>query len=92
MARMARKRTPMKKQARVTLKMARWMAREYAQYSPAERGRKIRRALGNSASARSFVRRLMPQFYNDAYGEASTLGAFGYSVSARSVRLRAKSR
>jgi hypothetical protein len=50
-------------------KMAKWMAEDYARYSPVERGRKIRKALGDSASARSFVRRLLPQFYEDAYGK-----------------------
>jgi hypothetical protein len=74
------------------LQMAEWMAREYAKYSPAERGRKIRKALGDSASARSFVRRLLPQFYNDVYGDATSSEASDHSESAHAAPLHAKPR
>ncbi|MGH9779051.1 MAG: hypothetical protein ACRD5I_11630 [Candidatus Acidiferrales bacterium] len=49
------------------MKMATWLAKEYADYSPAERGRRIRKAIGESAAARSFVLRLLPEYYEDAY-------------------------
>ena len=74
------------------LEMAKWMAREYAKYSPAERARKIRRALGDSESARSFVRRLLPQFYEETYGRAKPSVAGDDSVSAQGAPLHAKAR
>lgn len=73
-----------------TARMARWLAKEYADYSPAERGRRIRKALGDSAAARSFVQRLLPEFYEDAYGEANSVG--GRSVSDQPASLHARSR
>ena len=73
-----------------TLKMARWLAREYADYSPAERGRRIRKALGESAAARSFVQRLLPEYYEDAYGDSTSED--GRSVSDRPASLHARSR
>ena len=91
-----------------TLKVARWLAKEYAGYSPAARGRKIRETLGDSKAARSFVRRMLPDCYEDAYGSApsTTLGtralttsgkssaatASGRSAASRSELLHAKSR
>lgn len=81
----------MSSRRKTVLKMAGWMKREYAAYSPAERGRRIRKALGDSKSARSFVRRMMPEFYEDAYG-VSIPSASGHSVSAHELLLHAKSR
>ena len=71
-------------------KMAEWTREEYAAYSPAARGRKIRETIGDSRSARSFVRRHMPEFYADAYG--STSSASSGLVSASNGRLHAKPR
>ena len=81
----------MKGRKKTILKMARWTAKELAGYSPAARGRKIRQALGDSPSARSFVNRLMPEFYEDAYGDA-TSSASGRSVSAQTASLHARPR
>ena len=83
-----------------TLKVARWLAKEYAGYSPAARGRKIRETLGDSKAARSFVRRMLPDCYEDAYGsaaltasgESSAATASGRSAASRSELLHAKSR
>jgi hypothetical protein len=59
-------------------------------FTPAERRRKLRKALGDSAEARSFVKRLMPEFYDDVYGAAQAASA--RSAGARGARVRAKSR
>ena len=83
-----------------TLKVAQWLAKEYGGYSPATRGRKIREMLGDSKAARSFVRRLLPDYYEDAYGSAAltTSGASsvpmacGRSAASRTEPLHAKSR
>lgn len=75
-----------------TLKVAQWLAREYADYSPAARGRKIRETLGDSKAARTFVRRLLPEFYEDAYGESNAATASGRSAAGRSATLHARSR
>jgi hypothetical protein len=74
------------------LRMAESMAREYAKCSPAERGRKIRKALGDSEDARSFIKRLLPQFYEEAYGGASASAASDHSESDHAASLRAKGR
>lgn len=81
----------MKGRKKTILKMARWAAKEYAGYSPAARGRKIRQTLGDSRSARSFVKRLMPEFYEDVYG-TPTSSASGHSVSAHTAPLHARAR
>jgi len=83
-----------------TLKVAQWLAKEYAGYSPAARGRKIRETLGDSKAARSFVRRLLPDYYEDAYGsaalttsgESSPAMASDRSAASRTEPLHAKSR
>ena len=71
----------MKGRSRITLKMAGELLKEFEQYSPPERARRIRQVLGDSRSARSFVRRLLPDFYDEVYGEA-TAAASGRSESA----------
>jgi len=70
------------------LKMTDITVEEYKNLTRAERRRKIRKALGDSAEARSFVQRLMPEFYEDVYGSKAS----ARSAVARSGRLRAKSR
>jgi len=70
------------------LKMADITLKEYRRLTPAERRRKLRKALGDSERARSFVRRLMPEFYDEIYGATAS----ARSVAARSGRLRVKSR
>lgn len=75
-----------------TLKVAEWLAKEYSQYSPAARGRKIRETLGDSKAARSFVRRMLPDYYEDAYGESGTAMASDRSAASRTEPLRARSR
>lgn len=70
------------------LKMTGITVEDYKKLTPAERRRKIRKALGDSAEARSFVRRLMPEFYDDVYGTKAS----ARSAVARSGRLRVKSR
>jgi hypothetical protein len=72
------------------LRMANISVEEYRRFTPVERRRKLRKALGDSAEAREFVKRLMPEFYDDVYGP--TQGACARSAGARSVRLRVKSR
>jgi len=70
------------------LKMAKITVKEYKKLTPAERRRKIRKTLGDSSEARSFVRRLMPEFYEDVYGATASARC----AVARSGRLRVKSR
>ncbi len=72
------------------LRMADISVEEYKKFKPAERRRKLRKALGDSAEARSFVKRLMPEFYDDVYG--ATRPASARSAGAHSARLRVKSR
>lgn len=72
------------------LRMADISVEECRRFTPAERRRKLRKALGDSAEARSFVKRLMPEFYDDVYG--ATQAASARSAGARSSRLRVKSR
>ncbi len=71
--------------------MADWVSKEYATYKPKERRKKIRKVLGNGKSARSFVKRLMPELYDEVYGQTNS-SASADSVSARILPLHAKSR
>ena len=48
--------------------MAGITAKEYKGLTPQERRRKLREVLGDSREARSFMRRLMPEFYDEVYG------------------------
>ncbi len=72
-------------------KMADWVRKEYAAYEPKERRRKIRKVLGNGKSARSFVKRLMPELYDEVYGQTNS-SATADSVSARTSSLHARPR
>lgn len=83
-------RASMKSRNRTVVKMARWAAKEYGGYSPAERRRKIRKVLGDSRSARSFLRRHMREFYEEVYG-APTTSASGRSESTHTLPLHARS-
>ncbi len=81
----------MSNQRKTIEKMADWVRKEYATYEPKERERKIRKVLGNGKSARSFVKRLMPELYDEVYGQANSSASVD-SVSARIPPLHAKSR
>lgn len=80
------------KQAKVARRMADWMALEYANISSSERRAKIIEAIGDSPASRSFLKRLLPQFYDDVYGEAKPSEAFSHSVSAHAGKLQLKYR
>lgn len=72
-------------------KMAEWLNKEYSTLDPKERRRKVRKVLGDNKSARSFVKRLMPESYDDIYGQPKA-GASSNSVSLHTEPLHAKSR
>jgi len=64
------------------LRMADISVEEYRRFTPAERRRKLRKALGDSPVARSFVKRLTPEFYDDVYGTTRPASARSASTEA----------
>ncbi len=81
----------MSNQRKTIQKVADWVRKEYATYEPKERRKKIRKVLGNGKSARSFVKRLMPELYDEVYGQTNS-SASADSVSARTPPLHARPR
>ncbi len=81
----------MRSRRKTMQKMADWVRKEYATYEPKERERKIRKVLGNGKSARSFVKRLMPELYDDVCGQTNS-SATADSVSTRTSPLHARPR
>ena len=81
----------MSNQRKTIQKVADWVRKEYATYEPKERRRKFRKVLSNGKSARSFVKRLMPELYDEVCGQTNS-SASADSVSARTPPLHARPR